>query len=617
MSKKLISIVLAILLCLCNIQVSFAQEKEPTYIIGAEQSEDGYTVTISIANASATVGRFALEYDKEKVTLLDKSGAEPTSDTPTVKDIVSNEECITIPAQSAEDGQGVSVSDGYIMFAWYATGTRVEAEDETVDIAKIRFALNDGVTAGDFNSATFRLRTIVPGVYHGWWSGAQIATGSYSHYWNNVDGFGQCAVVKSYENCDVLPIVTYSVSFSVTDGEGSPVSDATIVVDATEKRTDESGKLTTDVPVGAYGYTVSKSGYESKSGIVDVKDGDVSQDIVIRTDMQYVTDTIQSIDIIYADGDNADSVTQSVGLPFDDINGATLSWKSSNSNVITDSGGVVRPKNDTRVTLTLTITKGEASVSRDFGLTVLKIGIASPSGSGGGGNNSANVPSSRDDGDDVSSYPETPVIESDKNNINDKTQNNDEPENGTKTDTVPDFKDLNNHLWAKEAIMTLAKSGVIKGTSDTTFEPGNAIKRGDFVTLLVRMFELEADFDGNFADVPKDSYYYNEIATARALGIAQGLDDEHFMPQANISRQDMMVIVHRAMKLYGITLEETSASVLDEYSDKAYISDYAVSSVIELVGNGLISGNDNNEINPLGMTTRAEVAVFLYRIYRI
>lgn len=614
MSRKFLSFVLAAVLCVGVVQVSYAADSDPTYIIGAEPSDGGYTVTISIANASATVGRFALEYDTETVTLLDKNGVEPENVSPLVKDVVSaNADNITIPAQNGSDGQGVSVTDGYVMFAWYASGTRVEATDGEEEIAYIRFALNDGVTEGDFNSTTFRLRTIAEGVYPGWWSGAQIATGSYSHFWNNVDGFGQCAIEKRYANCDVLPIVTYDVAFGVTDGEGSAVADAVVVLDSTEYQTGSDGKVTAELPVGDYGYTVSKSGYESRSGIVSVTNGDVSENVVIRTDLQYVTEEINNVAIVYADGDSAAGVTTSVGLPFDDISGASLTWVSSNTDVITDSGAVIRPKSDTQVTLTLTMSRGDAQVSRDFVLTVLKKGeVSTPSNNGGGGG--GGTPSNKDDED------EEPTVEDvDAKDDLDKGEGNADEvtDKVTESVSVPNFKDIDSYGWAKDAIMSLAKDGVIKGTSDTTFEPGKAIKRGDFVTLLVRMFGLEAEVEGNFDDVAQDSYYYNEIAIAKALGIAQGSDDGNFMPESNISRQDMMVIVHRAMKLYDMPLKGVSGDVLDGFTDKAGISDYAVSAVGELVGNGLISGNDDNELSPLGLTTRAEVAVFLHRINKI
>jgi hypothetical protein len=44
------------------------------------------------------------------------------------------------------------------------------------------------------------------------------------------------------------------------------------------------------------------------------------------------------------------------------------------------------------------------------------------------------------------------------------------------------------------------------------------------------------------------------------------------------------------------------------------VADYAADSIAALVKEGLIVGG-GGKVNPLGNTTRAEAAVFLYRIY--
>ncbi|MEA4963324.1 S-layer homology domain-containing protein, partial [Lutispora sp.] len=57
-----------------------------------------------------------------------------------------------------------------------------------------------------------------------------------------------------------------------------------------------------------------------------------------------------------------------------------------------------------------------------------------------------------------------------------------------------------------------------------------------------------------------------------------------------------------------------NTSALDGFSDKGDISAYAAESLAELVREGLITGS-GNKLNPHSRVTRAEAAVFLYRIY--
>jgi S-layer homology domain. len=47
---------------------------------------------------------------------------------------------------------------------------------------------------------------------------------------------------------------------------------------------------------------------------------------------------------------------------------------------------------------------------------------------------------------------------------------------------------------------------------------------------------------------------------------------------------------------------------------KINLADYATESLLTLIKEGLIIG-DGDKLNPLEQTTRAEAAVFLYRIY--
>ena len=82
---------------------------------------------------------------------------------------------------------------------------------------------------------------------------------------------------------------------------------------------------------------------------------------------------INGIDITFADTDSFASVTTHVGLPLSSERNknAILSWESSYPSIIDNYGTVNRPEVNTDVTLTLTVTVGSQSLTRDFYLTVL------------------------------------------------------------------------------------------------------------------------------------------------------------------------------------------------------------------------------------------------------
>jgi len=184
------------------------------------------------------------------------------------------------------------------------------------------------------------------------------------------------------------------------------------------------------------------------------------------------------------------------------------------------------------------------------------------------------------------------------------------------TPTKKTFTDIADYPWAKEAIESLSALGIIHGTSATTFEPGREITRAEFITLLIRMLKLEdIDTNLNFDDVDKNMYYYNPIRIARELGIVQGTGENKFNPDTPITREDMIVMVVRALILTNrITITGTFDD-MSRFGDASQVSDYAIQSVATLVREGVIVGNADNTINPKGYATRAEIAVMLYRIY--
>jgi len=231
-------------------------------------------------------------------------------------------------------------------------------------------------------------------------------------------------------------------------------------------------------------------------------------------------------------------------------------------------------------------------------------GNAGSSGGGGGGGGGA---APTDKPDDEASTGETDKAEDGETS----------PETSGETDNIR-FTDISNHAWAADAINSLADSGVIKGTSENTFSPANNITRADFALLLVRAFELEADNTENFADVSASDYFAPELAVARNYGIIRGVGDNRFAPRNTITRQDMMVIVYRALEaslaLKGGGPSNDGGGILhSQYPDYDTVAAYAREAVSALVGAGLVNGK-NGKIAPTDYTTRAEVAVLIKRI---
>ncbi len=222
-------------------------------------------------------------------------------------------------------------------------------------------------------------------------------------------------------------------------------------------------------------------------------------------------------------------------------------------------------------------------------------------GAGGGGGGGAAPTDKPDDA--------TNTDETDTSDENDNADATTQPDAGNGGSNVPQFMDLGNHAWAADAITTLADDGIIRGTTSDTYSPAKNITRADFASLLVRAFKLSSDNAENFADVAANDYFAAELAIARNTGIVNGIGDNKFAPRNTITRQDMMVIVYRALTKLGVELQ--SADV--DYEDFAEVSDYAQDAVKALVASNLVNGK-SGKIAPTDYTTRAEVAVLIKRI---
>lgn len=81
----------------------------------------------------------------------------------------------------------------------------------------------------------------------------------------------------------------------------------------------------------------------------------------------------QWLEVGYAAGDSREHVTQDLTLPTAGPNETSISWASNNADIVSAGGSVNRPsydKGDTTVTLTATITKGDASDTKIFAVMV-------------------------------------------------------------------------------------------------------------------------------------------------------------------------------------------------------------------------------------------------------
>ena len=172
------------------------------------------------------------------------------------------------------------------------------------------------------------------------------------------------------------------------------------------------------------------------------------------------------------------------------------------------------------------------------------------------------------------------------------------------------FTDLGSVRWAYPSISKLYELGVVRGVNDEEFMPELEVKREEFVKMIVEALKLEYIDENYFSDVDEDAWYKKYVNTAYKNNIVNGISISEFGVSRNILRQDMAVMIYNGLKNY-LTNDSAENGIL--FDDTEDISDYATEAISKLSGLGIINGKDNNRFEPKSTATRAEAAVIIAR----
>ncbi|CAM4381725.1 Zn-dependent M28 family amino/carboxypeptidase [Paenibacillus endophyticus] len=184
---------------------------------------------------------------------------------------------------------------------------------------------------------------------------------------------------------------------------------------------------------------------------------------------------------------------------------------------------------------------------------------------------------------------------------------------------VPVFKDLGKvEAWAGEAIEELAGKGIISGLSSTTFAPLKEVTRAEFLTMLVRAFQLADETASvTFSDVDASDWYYASVAAAVKAGLAQGVGEGKFDPNRPITREEMAIMAANALKIVNKdAIVSDIDGALDKFADKDLMALYAKEAIALLTQQGVINGMTDGTYAPKGIANRAQAAVIISKLLK-
>ena len=180
------------------------------------------------------------------------------------------------------------------------------------------------------------------------------------------------------------------------------------------------------------------------------------------------------------------------------------------------------------------------------------------------------------------------------------------------------FDDVPTTYWAFDFIEAMAAAGITSGCGGGDFCPENRVTRAQMAIFLERgmnggSFSPPAATGTMFSDVSVDSFAAAWIEKLANDGITSGCGGGNYCPNADVSRAQMAVFLLRAAHGSSYSPPAATGSMfLDVPSDY-----WAVQWIEQLAVEGITSSCGDNNYCPNDPVTRAQMSVFLTRIFSL
>ena len=182
------------------------------------------------------------------------------------------------------------------------------------------------------------------------------------------------------------------------------------------------------------------------------------------------------------------------------------------------------------------------------------------------------------------------------------------------------FNDMQGH-WAEDIVNELASRLIIDSTKGKYFEPNRKITRQEFAVMITKALGLMQKGAGKdyFSDITSMNSYYDAITIAYENGIITGYPDGSFGPIKEITREEAMTMMIRAMEVAGMDVsldEEEIHHILADYPDSSSISPWAREGVAICIQLGIVEGRNDKTIAAKDSISMAETAAIVKRLLK-
>lgn len=168
------------------------------------------------------------------------------------------------------------------------------------------------------------------------------------------------------------------------------------------------------------------------------------------------------------------------------------------------------------------------------------------------------------------------------------------------------FRDVQPTDWYYEAVRQLWQQGILEGAHSDQFAPYAPLPRAVCAVLLHRQAGAPQSVPAAFSDVPAGSWYAQAAGWAQANGILMGHPDGRFCPMQAVTREELIVILHRQAGAPAPTAPPP-------FADQALLSPWARAAAAWGAQHGLLLGDEWARMQPQRPVSRAEAAAILMR----
>ena len=114
-------------------------------------------------------------------------------------------------------------------------------------------------------------------------------------------------------------------------------------------------------------------------------------------------------------------------------------------------------------------------------------------------------------------------------------------------DAEPAFDDVPDGAWYATPVNVMAELGIVNGVGDDKFEPNREITRAEFTTMAMRFADVPSGGVNIFTDVAPSDWFYSYVVNSIQYGWIEGYGDGTFRPDRLITRAEVTTIVNRML----------------------------------------------------------------------